>query len=764
MSNVKFIDEANATSIAATNKLGSRKLAFEASAFPHLRKVLTELYSNARIAVFRETLANAEDSRNKSGKTHLPIEVTLPNVRNNWLLTIKDYGTGMSYEDIENVYSNYGGSSKRQVKGQIGEYGLGAKAALAITNRFDVISVKDGIETRFHMGVVDENDYSDDFSITYDSITETDAENGVEVRIPYPANSFSHKGPVYNAVLRGLQNIIVDGELQTDNLYNENRYNKLIGSDGEILAFYRNVANGNNYSDEASVNIFLGGVTYPVDYQEVISQLPEDKLTKEEKTNYTNALYALSARVAKSGKPFYIVVPTTVMKPTPNREDLYYSAETSIIMGRVAYETWGLLKAALSAEINEKISRKEALTVYNEWRSTSLLLVDGIRYRGEIIKTFYAPDTRHIGDHQGVYETHQNTGRRGGSNKVLVAELANVVNFAGLTSNSLIVKLPVELGSFETSEYVKKVTRRIKLFFAYHYSYQKLFFVSEQVYNDKWWNFSAAYSTKFVTIDDVYNEILAIARKERAAKVAVKTVTEFPYKKIFVHNPAQKLSYSVHTVTNEEKEITKPILYTTPREMLVQSPDYEKESTREPEFWDFYFENFNDNYTILALTTRQRVEAFKKKYPEAKSLRETVKAEIAKQGAESVNYGWENVRLKMEYSARVKFEKIIVWYALATKFGFKDDSLDKAAALFTRTVAPKKGVAHLYQKFVNSTSVSNEKNIDREAYFAEEIAEQWKALPMLINSGVRVQDTLKNWVGYESILIDLFKKIQQNSG
>lgn len=103
---------------------------------------LTDLYSNPLEASIRETVSNAMDATLLSGN-NTPVSIRLPSDFYNYI-EIEDKGVGMSYEDIHNVVSKYGSSTKRDDFSQTGAYGLGLKAPLSYTNHFTISSSKDG--------------------------------------------------------------------------------------------------------------------------------------------------------------------------------------------------------------------------------------------------------------------------------------------------------------------------------------------------------------------------------------------------------------------------------------------------------------------------------------------------------------------------------------------------------------------------------------------------------------------------------------------
>jgi hypothetical protein len=154
------------------------KMKMDENALEHLIAVLTDLYSDPELAVVREYSTNAIDSHIEAGNPN-PIEVTLPTHLAPHLI-IKDYGVGLSADDIRDIYSLYGASTKRDTNEQTGMLGLGSKSALTYTNQFTVVGTKDGIQTQ--ISVSRDGDGTNTMTLLDES--PTTEPNGVEVMIP----------------------------------------------------------------------------------------------------------------------------------------------------------------------------------------------------------------------------------------------------------------------------------------------------------------------------------------------------------------------------------------------------------------------------------------------------------------------------------------------------------------------------------------------------------------------------------------------------
>lgn len=102
-----------------------------------------KLYGNKPLAVCREYMTNAVDAHVDAGKKMTPIRVTLP-TQEAPELKIRDFGKGLSHDQVTNIYIKYGKSSKRESDNQIGAFGIGAKSAFAYSDAFTIVSVHGG--------------------------------------------------------------------------------------------------------------------------------------------------------------------------------------------------------------------------------------------------------------------------------------------------------------------------------------------------------------------------------------------------------------------------------------------------------------------------------------------------------------------------------------------------------------------------------------------------------------------------------------------
>lgn len=113
------------------------------------------LYSNKIGSIVRELSANAVDAHRLSGRTGKPFSVHVPGSGeglfdgNDSDFSIRDYGNGLSEQDIYDLYTSYGASSKREDSSQIGGFGIGSKSPFAYTKAFEVVSWHGGTMSQY---------------------------------------------------------------------------------------------------------------------------------------------------------------------------------------------------------------------------------------------------------------------------------------------------------------------------------------------------------------------------------------------------------------------------------------------------------------------------------------------------------------------------------------------------------------------------------------------------------------------------------------
>jgi hypothetical protein len=101
------------------------------------------LYANKLRAILRELGCNAWDSHVAAGRNLTPFDLHLPTQLEPWF-AIRDYGTGLTHDQVVNIYTTYFESTKTGSNDFIGALGLGSKSPFSYTDNFTVTAIRNG--------------------------------------------------------------------------------------------------------------------------------------------------------------------------------------------------------------------------------------------------------------------------------------------------------------------------------------------------------------------------------------------------------------------------------------------------------------------------------------------------------------------------------------------------------------------------------------------------------------------------------------------
>ena len=159
---MKLYDDSSRSNVLESNLAGGVSN-FNIARTPHMFHILSSgLYSDKIAAVLREIGCNAADAHIMAGKPELPFEVKLPSTLDRTFY-IKDWGPGLDDDEVRNLYTVYGLSTKQDSDTTTGAFGLGSKSPYAYTleNResssgFTVTAVKHGVQRTYSCYLDDE--------------------------------------------------------------------------------------------------------------------------------------------------------------------------------------------------------------------------------------------------------------------------------------------------------------------------------------------------------------------------------------------------------------------------------------------------------------------------------------------------------------------------------------------------------------------------------------------------------------------------------
>lgn len=138
---------ASGVSSETTGALSSRKLTIATNA-KMFKELISGIYSDKAYAIARETFANCVDSHVAFNTPERQFEVHIPTVFEPWY-SVRDFGTSMTHETVEELYSTLGLSSKDDPNSEesnkyVGKFGLGSKSPFAYTDSFQVTAFLEG--------------------------------------------------------------------------------------------------------------------------------------------------------------------------------------------------------------------------------------------------------------------------------------------------------------------------------------------------------------------------------------------------------------------------------------------------------------------------------------------------------------------------------------------------------------------------------------------------------------------------------------------
>ncbi len=150
------------------------------------------LYSDSIGSTIRECASNALDSHRRAGSDK-PIIVSFKRAAkaDTFEFAVEDFGIGLDADDVVNIISKYGKSTKRDSNTELGMMGLGFKAPLAYSSSFYFVARKNGVERKYMMY---EGEDTNSIDLLYE--TQTTEGNGVKVIVPvnyYDRHQFTTK-------------------------------------------------------------------------------------------------------------------------------------------------------------------------------------------------------------------------------------------------------------------------------------------------------------------------------------------------------------------------------------------------------------------------------------------------------------------------------------------------------------------------------------------------------------------------------------------
>ena len=341
---MKFAGTDAATIVRSNVEEGSEfKIASNAKMF----KLLSSgLYKYKVRAVIRELSCNAYDAHVMNGNPEQPFVMELPSYDNGYTFRIRDFGVGLSPEQIANIYTVYGASNKSHSNECIGGMGLGSKSPLCYAKDFNVISYYNGKKYLYNCGF-NENGIPD-----YTPLGESDTiePNGLEVSLVASRSdnyTFISEATEVFTYFNIKPTFVGSSKPSNIGYYTDNLDNKKIkGTD-----MY--VGQGNF--------VVMGQVCYPIAAEEFRSkQVDGDDPWIREQNKVLNSYSGL----LDMGIAFEL--PIGSVEVDIGREGLQYTKSTVAVLKAKFDEAIAAIKAEVESEINSAKNVWAAKIAYNE--------------------------------------------------------------------------------------------------------------------------------------------------------------------------------------------------------------------------------------------------------------------------------------------------------------------------------------------------------------------------------------------------------------
>lgn len=276
----------------------------------YVASLLRNNYSNTRLAVVREVSANALDANLEAGSTR-PIEIKLPTTMNP-TFSVRDFGGGLSQDEVFHLYSKYGKSTKRTSNNYIGAFGIGKFAPLSYGENFTCVSYNGGKKTSYNI-FVDESDDTKIVKLHEESSTEP---SGLSIEV---AIADDDKDEFREVVQKFFQ------------FFSDDEMPKFLGVEDNFIVKREKVLESNNdswfvleegarnYYSRNESHVIMGRVAYPLDSNAI-------KVENFVDNSDSSTQSILNQLLSMEG--FYLRVPLGSVKLHHSRESLEYNKST----------------------------------------------------------------------------------------------------------------------------------------------------------------------------------------------------------------------------------------------------------------------------------------------------------------------------------------------------------------------------------------------------------------------------------------------------
>jgi hypothetical protein len=286
----------------------------------------SSLYSDKIKAILRELGTNAADAHVMAGVSDKPFHVHLPN-RFEPQFTIRDFGTGLRPEDVENIYTVYFESNKTDSNYLTGCLGLGSKSPFSYTDNFSVTNYYNG--RKYNYGAFINDDRVPTIALLGEE--ESSEPNGLEISFSVNEDDFYKFKTKATEVYQhfNVRPVIAGEEI----LWKDNVSQPVISG-----------VNWKLYNDIGSSRVRMGNVVYPINLAEC---------------GYSNE---------NIFSHYHITIECNIgeVEMTASRESLEYTDLTKSTLKKALAEAVDNISNSLQKELESKSTFWEAVAFVNQ--------------------------------------------------------------------------------------------------------------------------------------------------------------------------------------------------------------------------------------------------------------------------------------------------------------------------------------------------------------------------------------------------------------
>ena len=365
-----MIPEKSNNSVSIPANFETKQFGINDEDFAHIVDIIqNQLYSDKPLALVREYCCNAYDANVMAGRKETPIRIILPS-RFEPQLKIRDFGNGLNQGQMEQIFTRYGKSTKRDDNTTVGCFGIGSKAAFSYTASFLVNSYIGGIKTAYNC-VLDETNVGKLITLGKVNTTEND---GLEIVINIKQDDVENFRNICMSFFK-YWDVMPEIVGFTDEDYKKIRGNDKVvieGTGWKILG-----ADSYNYRRNTEAVALMGNIAYPIKWESV-KGFKELLAKRGGKDNHN-----LSYFITDNNMVFNFGIGE--VKMSPSRETLQYTELTnSSILARI--ET---VLDEVNVIVQNKISTAANLWSAKEMYDSMFNSMNGLSRLKGTIKTTY---------------------------------------------------------------------------------------------------------------------------------------------------------------------------------------------------------------------------------------------------------------------------------------------------------------------------------------------------------------------------------------